>query len=267
MRDTTDDAILGGRLILRQPRKGHRVGHDAVLLAAAVPACAGQHAIELGAGVGAAALALASRVPDLTGTLIEIDESLAALAAGNIARNGFAPRLRAVTLDVAAPLRTYEAQGIPAATADHVLMNPPFNDPARQNASPDPHRRRAHAAPPALLGIWAAAAARLLRPSGTLALIWRADGLGVVLETLKTEFGGLAICPVHGAEGQAAIRILVRATKGSHAPLSILPALILNGRDGRPTPDAESILRDAMPLSAALPRAGEAAAARHRQGK
>ena len=34
----TDDAVLGGRLILRQPRTGHRVGHDAILLAAATEA-------------------------------------------------------------------------------------------------------------------------------------------------------------------------------------------------------------------------------------
>ena len=33
--DITEDAFLGGRLRLRQPRKGHRAGHDAMLLAAA----------------------------------------------------------------------------------------------------------------------------------------------------------------------------------------------------------------------------------------
>ncbi|MGA8228610.1 MAG: methyltransferase, partial [Xanthobacteraceae bacterium] len=52
--DLSDDAVLGGRLRLLQPRRGHRFGHDAILLAAAVPAQAGDHAIELGAGVGAA---------------------------------------------------------------------------------------------------------------------------------------------------------------------------------------------------------------------
>ena len=33
--ETTDDAVLGGRLRLLQPKRGHRVGHDAILLAAA----------------------------------------------------------------------------------------------------------------------------------------------------------------------------------------------------------------------------------------
>ena len=34
----SEDAVLGGRLVLRQPLRGHRVGHDAILLAAATVA-------------------------------------------------------------------------------------------------------------------------------------------------------------------------------------------------------------------------------------
>ncbi|MFZ1187654.1 MAG: methyltransferase, partial [Pseudolabrys sp.] len=52
--ETSEDAVLGGRLRLRQPLRGHRVGHDAILLAAATGARAGEHAIDLGTGVGAA---------------------------------------------------------------------------------------------------------------------------------------------------------------------------------------------------------------------
>jgi len=47
--DVTDDAVLGGRLRILQPRKGHRVGHDAILLAAATAAVAGERAVDLGA--------------------------------------------------------------------------------------------------------------------------------------------------------------------------------------------------------------------------
>ena len=62
---TSEDAVLGGRLRLRQPLKGHRVGHDAILLAAATGGRSGEHAADLGAGVGAAGLALAARVGGL----------------------------------------------------------------------------------------------------------------------------------------------------------------------------------------------------------
>ncbi len=142
--DVSEDAVLGGRLILRQPRKGHRVGHDAILLAAACSARPRHRLIELGAGVGAAGLAVARRVDDLAATLVEIDPALVALARENAARNGLEGRVHAVCLDVAAPADAFAAAGLPEGAADHVLMNPPFN--AAHNPSPDRGRRLAHAA-------------------------------------------------------------------------------------------------------------------------
>ena len=125
--DVSDDAVLGGRLVLRQPLRGHRFGHDAILLAAAVPAVPGEHAVDLGAGVGAAGLALARRVMGLAVTLAEIDPALTALAAGNAARNDLGERVRAVCLDVEASAAAFAEAGLPPASAAHVLMNPPFN--------------------------------------------------------------------------------------------------------------------------------------------
>ena len=91
----TDDAVLGGRLRLTQKKRGHRVGHDAILLAAATAAQPATASVDLGAGVGAAGLALAVRVPGVDVTLVEIDPELAAIAAENIARNGLDERVRA----------------------------------------------------------------------------------------------------------------------------------------------------------------------------
>ena len=125
-------------------------------------------------------------------------------------------------------------------------MNPPFNDPRRQQSSPDAHKRAAHAAdtvPAATLGIWVRAATRLLRSSGSLTLIWRADGLEDVLSALARGFGGIAVRPVHPAPAKPAIRILVRAVKGSRAPLALVPGLMLNDEAGQPTPAAEAVLR------------------------
>src|SRR3954469_16204291 len=86
----TEDAFLGGQLRLRQPKSGHRAGHDAMLLAAATPAHSGDRVVDLGAGVGAAGLAVAKRVAGIELVLVEIDERLASLARGNAASNGIA---------------------------------------------------------------------------------------------------------------------------------------------------------------------------------
>jgi tRNA1(Val) A37 N6-methylase TrmN6 len=249
---TTNDAVLDGRLRLRQPARGHRVGHDAILLAAATGAKSGDHAVELGAGVGAAGLALARRVEGLRVTLVEIDPALAALAADNAQRNGLGNRVTSVVLDVTAPARAFVEAGLPPSSAARVLMNPPFNDTARQKASPDPDRRAAHVAPPKTLATWLRAASRLLAAHGALTMIWRADGLAEVLHALGGGFGDIAVMPVHAREDTPAIRVLMRAVKGSHAPLALYPALILNDSQGKPTDAAEAILRkgEVLPLAA-----------------
>jgi len=246
--ELTDDAVLGGRLRLKQKRRGHRVGHDAILLAAATGARTGDRAVDLGAGVGAAGLALAVRVSEASVTLVEVDPELAAIAADNIERNGLSDRANAVVLDVSAPAEAFAAAGLGPGGADHVLMNPPFNDPSRQKVSPDQDRSLAHAAPEASLADWVAAAAWLVHSAGMLTMIWRADGLAHVLASVSKSFGGLVVLPVHGRAGEPAIRILVQATKGSSAPLKLLPGFMLNDRSGRPTAEAEAVLRAAAAL-------------------
>ena len=240
-RDVTEDAFLGGRLRLRQPLKGHRAGHDAILLAAATEVLTAERVVEFGAGVGAAGLAVARRVRGARLTLVEIDEGLVALARENAALNGIACDI--VTLDVTAKADAFSAAGLVPDTADRVLMNPPFNDSARHQPSPDSARRTAHEAHSATLEAWVHAARRLLKPGGTLTLIWRAEGLSEVLAALGRGFGGIVILPVHPKSGATAIRVLVKAEKGSGAPLTLRPGLVLNGDDGKPAPGAERVLR------------------------
>jgi tRNA1(Val) A37 N6-methylase TrmN6 len=246
----TEDAVLGGSLRLRQPKRGHRVGHDAILLAAATGAYAGEQVVDLGAGVGGAGLALAARVAGVHVTLVEIDAALCDLAAENIQLNRLEDRARAVHAD-AENVAGLAAAGLPPGGVDRILMNPPFNDASRQNVSPDPRRRLAHVAAPGLLSRWTATAAALLKPQGTLTLIWRADGLAEVRAALEGVFGGLAVLPVLPREGADAIRVLVRAVKGGKGVELACPALVLNDAHNRPTAAAEAVLRngEALPLA------------------
>jgi len=97
----TTGSLLAGRVVYSQPRRGFRSGIEPVLLAAAVPARAQERVIEAGCGAGAGLLCLAARLPGIGGLGIERDPALAALAARNIAANGWAARL-----SVAAPSST-----------------------------------------------------------------------------------------------------------------------------------------------------------------
>lgn len=252
-RATTEDPVLGGRLILRQPERGHRVGHDAILLAAATDAQPDELAVDLGSGVGAAGLALASRVPKLDVILVEIDAELAQLAEENIQINALDARVRAVALDVGAPPSAFTRAGLHAGAATRVLMNPPFNDPQTSNTSPDDARRLAHAASAEKLALWVRCAFRLLCRRGVLTLIWRADGLPRVLASLADGFGATTVLPIYPRPDRPAIRILVRAVKESRAPLSLLPGLVLSDAAGQSTPAAAAVLRGAAPLLLATP--------------
>jgi tRNA1(Val) A37 N6-methylase TrmN6 len=252
----TDDAMLDGRLRLLQPKRGHRFGHDAVLLAASVAARSGDQAVEFGAGVGAASLALLARVPGVTVTMIEIDPALAKLAAQNISRNRFTALARVIVSDAGA-LAESPAHDLTAGAVDHVFMNPPFNDATRP--SPDALKRSAHVAPRGLLTDWIASATRLLRPGGTLTGIWRADARSDVLNALASDFGSILVLPVHGKDGEPAIRVIVSAIKGAPAWLTELAPFVLNNEAGHPTPDAEAVMRNLVPLPPAINRRGDAA--------
>jgi tRNA1(Val) A37 N6-methylase TrmN6 len=247
--DITEDAFLGGQLLLRQKRSGHRAGHDAILLAAATQARETDRVVDLGAGIGAAGLAVARRVPGIDLCLVELDPELAGLARGNAAANAIAADV--IVLDVTADAQAFAAHGLVPDSADCVLMNPPFNDAIRHRGSPDQTRHAAHVASEETLIAWVHAARRILRSSGVLTLIWRADGIADVLAALSRGFGSVSILPVHGEAARPAIRVLVRAVKGGRAPTRLLAGLMLNDESRLPKKEVRNILegRAVLPLA------------------
>ncbi|TWB92186.1 tRNA1(Val) A37 N6-methylase TrmN6 [Bradyrhizobium macuxiense] len=247
--EITEDGFLGGQLRLRQPRSGHRAGHDAILLAAATPARSGDRVVDLGAGVGAAGLAVARRVSGIDLVLVEIDPAMAELARNNAGANAIMADV--IVLDVEAGAAAFDHAGLAPDSADVVLMNPPFNDPLRHRASPDGVRQRAHVATATTLAAWVHAARRILKSNGQLAMIWRADGIADVLAALDRGFGSLELLPVHGEATSPAIRILVRATKGGRAPTRLHAALLLNEESGVPNKWVQEVLagKGELPLA------------------
>jgi tRNA1(Val) A37 N6-methylase TrmN6 len=247
----TEDAFLGGQLRLRQPRSGHRAGHDAMLLAAATPARSGDRVVDLGAGGGAAGLAVAKRVAGIKLVLVEIDAALADLARGNAAANAIGADI--IVLDVTSEASAFAAAGLAPDSVDVVLMNPPFNDSLRHRASPDQARASAHVANAATLENWVHASRRILKSGGILSLIWRADGVAEVLAALDRGFGSLAILPVHGDVNRPAIRVLIRAVKGGKAPTRVLAALLLKDESALPNKQVQDILAGKGVLPLAMP--------------
>jgi tRNA1(Val) A37 N6-methylase TrmN6 len=244
--ETTSDAWLGGRLTLRQPLKGHRIGSDAALLAAA--ASGGEHIVDVGAGVGAVGLALLRRLPQARADLIEIDADLAALAEQNAAANGLAERTCVVIADIA-NARSRRAGGLVDGLADLVMTNPPFFQTAKVRVSPDTRRARAHVLAGRrggdgfALEAWIAGALALLKPGGRFVMIHRPDALADILRSFERRLGAVAILPIHPRAAAPAHRLLIAGIKGARAPMSLRPALILHDATGAFTRQAEALHR------------------------
>ena len=223
---TTEDALLGGRVRVRQPAEGYRVNADTVLLAAAVES--GARLMEAGCGVGGALLCAAARLPDAHFTGVERDPAFAALARENAAALG--DRARIVEADaLSADLGTF----------DGVFSNPPY-DQAGEGRAFSPAWQVVHVAD-APLDSWIAALSNRLRGGAALTLIHRAAKLPEILAAFEGRLGGIEVTPIRPRAGAPAKRVLVRARKGSRAPLALYAGLDLHGGEGRFTPEAAAI--------------------------
>lgn len=246
--ETTSDSWLGGKLTLRQPAKGHRVGSDAALLAAAAPEA--RRIVDVGAGVGAVGLALLKRMTGARAELVEIDAELGALAAENVKKNDLAERARVAVADVTAA-RARRAAGLIDGVADLVVTNPPFFDAPNVRVSPEARRARAHVLSSAPLranarsptAAWIVSALALLAPGGRFVMIHRPDALGEILASLENRLGAIAVLPIHPYLEAPAHRLLIAGVKGARAPLSVQAGLVLHEPSGAFTNEAELIHR------------------------
>jgi len=240
---TTLDGLLNRRVMLKQPAQGYRVAIDTVFLAAAVPALAGDRILDMGCGVGGAMLCLAYRVPGITGLGIEIQSDLAKLCHDNIAQNVFASGLTIQESDITR--LSPNLYGV----FDHALMNPPYHDETKHDASVDIIKRTANTEKEGDLDLWIKSAAYALKPSGTLTLIHRADRRQDILLTLQNAFGEVEILPLLPKEGSAPKRLIIRARKNAFYALREYSPFILHKAAGGYTDASELVLRHSQKLA------------------
>jgi tRNA1(Val) A37 N6-methylase TrmN6 len=239
---TSEDRLLGGRVVLRQPVEGYRVAIDPVLLAAAVPAGPQDTVLDVGSGVGAASLCLAARVAGCRITGLEKQRDLVRLAADNTALNDVAGRVAAIAGDLLSP-----PPRLAPGSYDHVMANPPFLDPAKATL-PRGAKAISNVEGAADLAAWVRFALAMVRPKGMLTFIHRADRIEALLAQLNGRAGEIVLFPLWAGPGKPAKRVLVRARKDVAAPTRLAPGLMLHEADGRYTREAEALLRDGAAL-------------------
>ncbi|MEE8273397.1 MAG: methyltransferase [Alphaproteobacteria bacterium] len=241
----TEDALLGGRVRLRQPATGFRAAIDPVLLAAAVPAAAGESVLDVGAGVGTAALCLAVRIGDCRVFGIEIQQDLVRVAGENVALNALTGRVDIVTGDLTRP-----PPRLAAGTFDHVMANPPYHEAGRADRSPDAGKAAASIETVGGLAEWVGFCLAMVRRGGSVSFVHRADRLDALLAHLSPRAGAIVVFPLwpDAAGSRPAKRVIVQARKGFATPLRLARGLALHADGGGYTGQAEAILRDGAAL-------------------
>ncbi|MDH5749555.1 MAG: methyltransferase [Rhodospirillales bacterium] len=235
--EISEDALLGGRVRLRQPKQGYRAAIDPVFLAAAVPAKAGEIVLDAGSGAGAAALSLAVRMEGVRVTGIELNAATAGLARENADLNGLAGRLEFIHGDILSPPRSLRPGSF-----DHVMVNPPHMTESSGHPPTDAARARAHVEGDAVLSHWLGFCLKMVRAKGSITVIHRTDRLDEVLAGLGRGAGDIAVFPLWPKGGVASKRVIVRARKGVKTPMRLLSGLVLHLPDGSYTPQAAAVL-------------------------
>ena len=236
----TTDGFLGQKLAIRQPAKGFRSGHDAVLLAAFADPPKSAHVLELGSGSGVASLCLARRREDLQVTGLEKDPRLVALAQENAAENQLSERVGFVSGDIEGK---FSDLALAPSQFDAVLANPPYYRAGAVNDLPEPSRQQAHIGDAQTLDKWVACACALVKAKGQVVFVHRADALDALLRAMTPRLGGLQLLPIFPRPGAEATRILVRGRRDSSAPLRLSQGLVLQDEAAQPSAAAEAVLR------------------------
>lgn len=237
---TTSGTLLGGRVTHHQPAEGHRTGIEPVLLAAAIPARAGDLVLEGGTGSGAGLLCLAARIPGVRAIGVERDADMAAIARLNVAASGFDAAIEVADI----------LEFRPSAALDHAFANPPWHAPDG-SLSPVKSKEDAKRGQTGGVARWIVALATGLRSGGTLSLIVPPSRLPECLSALATARCGTArILPLWPRSGREARLLILHAVVDGRGACRLLPGLVLHGDGpGGYTSETAAILRDGLGIA------------------
>lgn len=242
--DTTQDAFLGGKVTLSQPKRGFRAGVDSVFLAASIPAKAGEHVLEAGIGPGVAAMCLLARLPDVEVSGAEIQSDIAELARQNAATNGFAQKLTVEQGDVTERPAPFIDQQF-----DHAYANPPYFDAGAALTSPHASRTTSHFTNGEDYAAFIDYLVRRVKSGGSVTLVQRAENLPETMAALTGRVGALTLYPLWPRAGAEAKLFLLQGKKGARSPFKLAPGMVLHEADNSFTPQAQAILRHGAALT------------------
>ncbi len=240
----TEDALLGGRVIIRQPVQGYRVAIDPLLLSAAISVEPGESILDVGAGVSAAGLCLATRFPYCRVMGIELQKDLVRLATDNILLNNLRDRVEILHGNLQNP-----PPRLAGGSYSQVISNPPYFESHHGRVSPFVSKALSNHEEQSGMEMWFKFCLLMLKPMGKITFIYRADMLDRLLSLFYGKVGNISIFPLWPSKDQPAKRVIVQGIKGIKGGVNLLSGMFLHNEDGSFTQEADDILRNGKSIS------------------
>ncbi len=218
--DETMDHVGAYDLKIIQPKNGYRFSLDPVLLSD----FAGNGALkilDLGTGCGIIPLIMASKSANATVVGVEFQTEMASFARRNVAGNNLSDRVEIIESDIMSLKGRLEPEGF-----DLVISNPPYRKPGEGKTSPKAGRDLARHESTATLADFLAVAKRLVKPGGSVCMIYHPERLSELLaECLSIKLCPVRLQMVHGNYSLPARIFMVELIKGRKRALEVLPPI------------------------------------------
>ncbi|MDH4233493.1 MAG: tRNA1(Val) (adenine(37)-N6)-methyltransferase [Nitrospirota bacterium] len=238
MFDSMETSLDGIRDVkVYQNVNGYRFSVDAVLLYSFVNVKYACHIADLGTGSGIIGLLLARKYGDARVLLVELQESLYALAEKNIVLNGLEERVKVVLSDI----KELKEKAQPL-SHDLVVSNPPFRKPSSGRISNGEEKAVARHELRLNLSDLTETVSYLLRPKGRFCMIFHPERLAEAIDTLRrNRLEPKRIRFVHNDHDAVSKIVLIEAVKEGRAGIRLEKPLFIYDKEGEYTAEVNEM--------------------------
>jgi tRNA1Val (adenine37-N6)-methyltransferase len=227
-----DDLQCRGYYILQHPGM-FCFGMDAVLLADFASGKPGANVMDLGTGTGVIPMLMEARNKGRHFTALEIQEKSADMANRSVLMNNLQDRIQIIQGDIKNVRQSFKASSF-----DIVTSNPPYINQNHGLENPNEPKNIARHEILVSLEDVISAAAYLLKPGGSFAMVHKPFRLAEIFAYLQSyRLEPKRMCLVQPYADKEPNMVLIEAVKGGKSMLKIEPTLVVYNKDGGYTED------------------------------
>jgi len=220
MREDENLEPLDHGMVILQKKDGFRFGEDAVMVSEFFKPTKNGKLLDIGTGTGIISLIL-SRDPKVDNiTSVEIQEEMASMAKRSVEKNHLIEKIEVLNIDIKKLNR--------GNTYDYIVSNPPYMK--SSNGKVNPHSMKAISRHEITLNLkeLITESRRLLKPGGSLTLIYRSERMVELLNILsESGFYPKRIQNIFSENTKVSKLFMIEAIKGKNKGFEFLEPLYI----------------------------------------